>query len=290
MMKNTTKILLYGCYSLAALIFFLYYLFPSDTVRDMLLRQFARVHPQVHISTEHVKPTFPPGLKLEPLTVEFDKSPVASSNYLIVKPDLLSLLGDRKSLNFNGPMGAGEYNGRADLTMDPKRPQSTLLFNLKTVPLEALEILARWPLFKATGDLNAYVDYDSRKGAGGTAKINLDITPVRIVFQQPVAGLERLDFSQLQAEIAATPRMLQISRCEASGTQLEAKISGSIIFRQPIESSRVTLSCTLKPQPAFAAEHKNDMLGGLLASSTAQKRGIVLLISGTLDNPKYVMR
>jgi type II secretion system protein N len=289
-MKNTTKYILYGCYTLVTVIFFLYYLFPSETARALIVQEFEKIHPQVHVSTDHVRPTFPPGLKLQPLTLEFEQTPLLRSNYLIVEPDLFSWIGAQKSLNFNGTIGTGEYNGRAELTAETKRPQNTVWLNLKAVPLETLAILEQLPLFKAAGDMNAYVDYDSRKGAGGTAKINLDITPVRIVLDSPVAGIEQIEFSQLQAEVIVTPRMLQISRCEATGAQLEGKVSGSVIFRQPLESSRVTLSCTLKPQPAFAAEHKNDMIGGLLASSTAQKRGIVLLISGTLDNPRYVVR
>ena len=48
--------------------------------------------------------------------------------------------------------------------------------------------------------------------------------------------------------------------------------------------------CSFTPQPAFLAEHKNDLIGGLMTSQTAQKRGMVFRISGTLDNPKYVMR
>jgi hypothetical protein len=50
------------------------------------------------------------------------------------------------------------------------------------------------------------------------------------------------------------------------------------------------LSCTLKPEPAFAAEHKNDPLGGLLGGDAAQKRGLFFRITGTLDNPNYLMR
>ncbi len=289
-MKNTKKIILYGCYTFLAAIFFLYYLFPSETARHLIVKQLDQLHPAVKVRIEEVRPTFPPGLKLAPLTIEFEQLPVVNSNHLIVKPDLLSLFGSERSFDFNGPMGTGQYYGRAELDVDGKRPQNTLLLNLKAVPLEALDMLRQWPFFKAAGDLNAYVDYDSRKGAGGTAKINVDINPVRISFESILAGLEQLEFSQLQAEMAVTPRMLQISRCEATGAQIEGKVSGSIVFRQPLQNSRIALSCTLKPQPAFAAEHKNDMLGGLFSSSAAQKRGIILVISGTLDNPRYVIR
>jgi len=85
-------------------------------------------------------------------------------------------------------------------------------------------------------------------------------------------------------------RMLQIRRWEATGPQIDSRASGSIVLRQPLGASRVTLACTVKPQAGFLAEHKNDVLGGLLASANAQNRGMVFRISGTLDHPSYVMR
>ena len=88
----------------------------------------------------------------------------------------------------------------------------------------------------------------------------------------------------------ATQRMLQIRNCEGIGDQIEGKLTGSILFRNPIEESRITLSLTIKPQPAFIEDHKNDMIGGLLSTANAQKRGVVFRISGTINNPRYVIR
>ena len=57
-----------------------------------------------------------------------------------------------------------------------------------------------------------------------------------------------------------------------------------------MEKSRLSLSCTLKPHAAFLAEHKNDMIGGLIGGASAQQRGIIIRIGGTLDNPSYAVR
>ena len=111
-----------------------------------------------------------------------------------------------------------------------------------------------------------------------------------VALNPPLMGLERLEFSRIDSEITLTPRMMQIKHLTATGLQFEGKVTGSVIFRQPLGDSRVTLSCTVKPQPAFVAEHKNDLIGGLLASQTVQQRGMVFRISGTLDNPKTIMR
>lgn len=125
---------------------------------------------------------------------------------------------------------------------------------------------------------------------GGTADINTEIRPARISLENPFMGVETLEFTSISAQMTLTPRMLQIRNCDATGGQLESKLTGSIVFRQPMSNSRLTLSLTVKPLPAFIADHKEDMIGGLLASENAQKRGVVFRISGTIGNPRYVIR
>jgi len=289
-MNRTTKILLYLFFTLVALVIFLYVRFPSETARELIVSRLHEISPQLRMETGTVKPTFPPGLKMNQVKIDYDQMPVFQSDHIKLVPNLFSLLGSQKSLNFNAPLGGGVIEGRAQLNTNGKRVQHSLVLNARSVPMSSLDIFKQWNAFKPNGDLNAYVDYDGSKGPGGTAKLKLDITPGRIDFNPPIMGIGQIEFNQIQGEMTLTPRMLQITTLEASGPQLESKISGSILFRQPLSSSRVTLSCSLKPQAAFTAEHKNDMLGGFFSSNAAQTRGIVVRISGTLDNPRYVVR
>ena len=224
------------------------------------------------------------------MDVTYAGIPVLTAQQLKIRPSLISLMRQQKKFTFTGPLGGGALKGNAELNLNEKRPKILLIINLENVALENLSALKAWPQYKPSGDIKAYIDYDSQKGTEGTAKINLEVTPVKIVFEPAIMGLQQIEFSQMQVEMTATPRMLQIRHCEASGTQLESRLSGSIIFLDPMESSRITLSCTLKPQPAFIAEHKSDMLGGLLGTENAQKRGVVLRISGTLGDPRYIIR
>jgi type II secretion system protein N len=290
MMKNSGKIVLYSVFTGAMIILFLFIRFPSEIASNLIIERIAQVEPELSLFTQEVHPVFPPGIRLAPLEITYAGIPLVNAEYLKIKPGLLSMLRSEKNFAFNGLLTDGDIKGNAIVKLDKKQRQILLTMNLEDVPLETLPALKLWPQYQPSGVVKAYIDYDSLKGAGGTAKINLEVTPVKIVFDPPIMGLEQIDFSQLQSELTVTPRMIQIRRGDASGTQLEGRISGSIIFRQPMESSRITFSCTLKPQPAFIAEHKNDMLGGLLGSENAQKRGVVLRISGTLGNPRYIIR
>ena len=289
-MNRTGKIFLYIGFALVAVVFFLYLLFPSDLFREILEERVAQVHPELLVTTDKIQPTIPPGLKLQPLWISYTDLPILRSDYIKVTPHLFSLLSDPKVFSFKGPMGSGSFKGSGEILRKGKRPQEKLTLHLDDIPLEVFDLLLQYPEYQPSGEVTGRIDYDSLRGAGGTAEINIEIAPLRISFDPPLMGLEYLDFSQLKAQMTMTPRMMQIRRCEASGNQLEGKLSGSIVFSQPMGNSRITMSLTLKPRPGFVAEHKNDMIGGLLASDKAQKRGILLRFSGTLDNPSYRIR
>ncbi|MGD9010121.1 MAG: type II secretion system protein GspN, partial [Desulfobacteraceae bacterium] len=286
-MKSTSKIFLYTGFALAAVIIFLYLLFPSELFRDVLEERVAQINPDLMVVAETIRPTIPPGLKLQSVVISHTDFPVMRSDYLKVTPNLFSLLSDPKVFNFKGPLGSGDFRGRGEINRKTKRPQDKVTLNLNNIPVEVFEILERWPQYKPSGELSGRVNYDSLKGAGGTVEADVRITPLQIKLDPPLMGIETLDFSELKAQMTMTPRMLQIRRCEANGNQLEGKLTGSIVFSKPFGNSRVTMSLTVKPRPEFIAQHKNDIIGGFLASDKAQKRGILFRFSGTLDNPSY---
>jgi type II secretion system protein N len=289
-MKSTSKIFLYTGFALAAVIIFLYLLFPSELFRDVLEERVAQINPDLMVVAETIRPTISPGLKLQSVVISHTDFPVMRSDYLKVTPNLFSLLSDPKVFNFKGPLGSGDFRGRGEINRKTKRPQDKVTLNLNNIPVEVFEILERWPQYKPSGELSGRVNYDSLKGAGGTVEADVRITPLQIKLDPPLMGIETLDFSELKAQMTMTPRMLQIRRCEANGNQLEGKLTGSIVFSKPFGNSRVTMSLTVKPRPEFIAQHKNDIIGGFLASDKAQKRGILFRFSGTLDNPSYRVR
>jgi type II secretion system protein N len=290
-MKRTGTILFYGAYLFFAVGFFIYLLFPSQVARDVLVAQVAQAHPDIRIRTDGVHPTFPPGVKLASLGVTYADMPLFSMGHLNVLPGLTRIFGDHKTFAFNGPVGGGgALKGHATLSLDPSKSTTRVTASLAAMPLEAIEMLKRVTQVGLTGTMTAYVDFDSEKSQGGIANINMDIKPLRIVFNAPLLGLEQLQFTQVQSEVALTPKMLHIKRWVGTGAQLESNISGSIVFLEPFNTSRLNLTLLLKPQSGFAVEQKDTMIGALLASTSAQQRGIQIRIAGTLEKPTYVVR
>lgn len=289
MMNRTGKIFLYILYAVLALVVFLYFRFPSELMKEILIARVSRLQPLAQLEIDSVRPSVPPGIKLESLTIIYDDMPVLRMDSLKITPHLLSMLGQNKRFSFKGALGDGKLRGTAEMATASSGEQVQGDLRFSQVPIEFLEILSQYPSFKPDGKMNGIISFDSAKG-GGSADISLEITPARIVLEPPLLDVKVLEFSLIKAQLAATPRMVQIRSCEAAGDQLEGKLTGAVVLRQPLANSRLTLSLTAKPQPTFIADHKNDMIGGLLASGNVQKRGLIFRISGTIDNPNYVIR
>lgn len=288
-MKRTTQIFLYIAFALVTLVFFLYARFPSEMVKDALTDRIAYILPEGEVVTDQISPTFPPGLKLTPLSLIYADQSIFRMDDFKVAPNLFSLFSATRKFTYRGSIGSGALNGRADTAMQNNREQIKVAMTLARVPLTYIDLLKQWESYTPDGELDATVNYDSLKG-GGTADVNMEISPARISFDPPLMGIEALDFNQIKAQLILTRRMLQIRNCDAVGDQIEGKITGSVVFREPLEESRITLSMTVKPQPAFIEDHKNDLIGGMLSTGNAQKRGVVFRISGTINNPRYVIR
>lgn len=288
-MKPATKIFLYIVFGLVALVIFLYLRFPSEMVKLALEDQVKKVDPKASLEIDRIKPAIPPGLKLEPLAVRYDDKPIMHLNFLKITPSLFNMFTQSTRYSYRGDIGSGDLRGQAVTEVKNDRAQSKITITLNRVPLNYLEILQQWKGVKADGELDANVVFDAARG-GGAADVDLEISPARIAFDPPLMDVAALDFSRLRGRFVVSRRMLQIKNCDGEGNQIDGNITGSIVFRDPIEESRMSLSLTVKPRQAFLADHKNDMIGGLLSPANAQKRGLVFRITGTINNPRYVIR
>lgn len=289
-MNRSRKIVLYGLYTLAVVFFFLYVRFPSQAVQDYVTKKIHQSYPDIQLITEKVTPVFPFGLKMAPLTLSYSGTPVLRTDFATATVSLSSLFKKNKQIDYSGTIGNGSFKGWTEWSKIEKKSQVKSSLKFMNLAIESVDWVNRWPGYKPWGEMNASLDYDSRKGGTGSATVLIDIAQAGVLLNPALMGLEKIEVAQLQAEMVLTQKMLQIKRCDANGPQMTGKLVGSVMLREPIGSSRLTMSCTIKPEPAFIAEHKTDPIGGLLGSETAQQRGLVFRITGTLDTPNYTTR
>ena len=105
------KWLILGLYILAAAVIFTYVLFPSEVVKGYIAYKVNAADPNLAIEIESVKPSFPPGVKLQ--TVRLDRTGIrlADAQHLIIQPVNASLLGSEKTYRFKGKIYGGHVEG-----------------------------------------------------------------------------------------------------------------------------------------------------------------------------------
>ena len=83
----------WAIYIICAALFFFYYLFPSDAIKEYLADQIRQAQPYLTVKISRLKPAFPPGLKLYNVSVYHLDQTIAGLDNLKISPDILSLKG-----------------------------------------------------------------------------------------------------------------------------------------------------------------------------------------------------
>ena len=101
-MMNRKTQLLYGIYILAVAVFFLYILFPSDTVATYVTSRINRVNSDINVDVDRVSLAFPLGLTLHDARVYYLRTEVFKTDNLKIVPSFLSLFRSRIVFFFHG--------------------------------------------------------------------------------------------------------------------------------------------------------------------------------------------
>ena len=85
-MNRTGKYLLYTVYTIGAVVFFLFMLFPSETLKRIIIEQMAAVQPDIEFETETIQLVFPPGLRVAPISLAYAGKPALQVDQIKIVP------------------------------------------------------------------------------------------------------------------------------------------------------------------------------------------------------------
>ena len=101
-MKISKISLLYGVYIIAMTGFFLYYLFPSETLKTYLAYRLSQGNPDITVTIDRVSPVIPPGINLHDVGIVHQNKALVDVANLKIMPGILSLFSDKSTVNFKG--------------------------------------------------------------------------------------------------------------------------------------------------------------------------------------------
>jgi type II secretion system protein N len=277
--------ILWAIYIICAALFFFYYLFPSDAIKEYLADQIRRAQPYLTVKISRVKPVFPPGLKLYRVRVYHLGQSIAGFDNLKISPDILSLFLPTTHLTFEGNGYGGILKGRADIIKKSPGRELMIDADLAGIQVDQIEALSAVTTHRISGNLEGTLTFKSN-APNQLLTGDLILMGAQIEFSPPVLNQKVITFDTIEAELELNDRSLTINRCQLEGNQLEADVVGSIRFSGRSDRKILDLSGTVKPHEALLARLGPNVTQ-LLKGSNLENQGFPFKIKGPMASPQY---
>ena len=285
-MRLSKKTLTYTAYFIGVTVFFLYYLFPSDAVKNYVAYRISQTIPGINVTIDRVSPALPPGIKLHDIGIAHDGRTLIDIDNVRVIPGLMSVFSSKKTARFKGRLNEGNLNGWAEADNSEARYTEKIEGTLSGVQVQEIPALRHATAHKISGSL----DGDFKIAGTGpsrsmTGKLNLSNS--RIDFDQPLFDQSSLGFKNIDADLVLSKGTLFIKSCRARGNLLDADISGSIALNRGGRGRTLNLKGSVTPHHGLLARLENSIPGALLQQKRAGKTAISFTISGTVESPEF---
>jgi len=288
-MKNFKKWLFYIVYTLVAMGFFFYFLFPSETIKGAVSTYLLKTIPGYQIQIHGLQPVLPLGLGFDSVTVLKSHNLWAQIDRLNVNPRLSTLLSSKKIVNFRGKAYQGTLRGHIDINETDKSNQTDIFLELTDIQLADIMQLQERLGRKLSGFLSGDVDLRDNNGPSRSIKGKLDLTDVRFELSNPIINIQEVALNIVEAEFNINKQVFSLKRLEAKGGQVEGSLTGTVMIRKPMGKSRINLRGSFFPQEVLLASFQDFLPANFFKQQMGDK-GMPIRIYGTIEKPKFSFR
>ena len=292
-MNNAKKYFLYASYIIAAFIFFLYILFPSDAVKKYIETRLGEINPDLAISIDHIKPAFPPGVRLNAVSFYYIHSLMLDAETVKIVPGIFSLFSSKTTLSFKGVVYDGIINGKADIGNNAAHiKMDANLSGIQIEDIPAVKNLAgiEKEKYEVAGILNGMITYSTNKDSGRVMEAKLGISDCRVKLKDPVFNHKDFTFSKVETDIATARKRLQVRNCTIEGDKVNASFTGSIYTKKDSGSSTLNLNGEIKLKPLFFQNSDKNILASIFSEKMSGNNSFFLKIGGTFNNPEFTLK
>jgi type II secretion system protein N len=286
------RLLWYAVYGFLLTIGLLYYLFPSDDIRDYLRVTAARANPPLLLLVEKISPSLSIGLDFLNVKLALKRRPdniFFRSAEISVRPGLLSLFQGKPRFSFDAEAYGGNVEGALHLTRNNFNAPLTAQVQLTDIHIGDIAYLSSLTGHKTKGLLGGTLTYNKKSNLpiDGTGEAHITVTDGLIKLSEPILSFEKIEFNELFIKMALKNRKLNLTRFELKGRDVKGTLSGTINLKNRISKSTLNLRGQIEPLAGILEGLGGDedavrLLRQLLKGG---KRSFV--INGTLDAPIF---
>jgi type II secretion system protein N len=286
------KWILYFIYICVATGFFIYILFPSDGVKDLLAAQIQKAYPDYDMSADRIQPAFPPGLRFDKVGISYKDDLWIETEHIKVIPDYLSIFTPEKAIDFSGRLYKGEMAGSVGIRKEKSSYQYSVAANVSDIDIEEIQRLQEVSGRTISGVLDAVFQINTLTGVEREIVIQLNIADCEVELTNPLFNLsfKRISFENIDAELTIGKESLQLRQCRAVGKQIDGNLAGTILIKDPIGKSILNLRGNIKPHHTLMASVKKILPGNLLQAKASADNGFPIKLYGTIEKPKFSLK
>jgi len=286
MIKISRNRILLGIYAIISAAFFLYYLFPSESIKAYLAYQFSQVSPKSSVTIERVSPAFPPGIRLYHVDLYHSDTVWGSIDNIKIMPGILSLFRSKTTLSFKGNAYAGKLSGKAEIVSNSPLQQVVADTTLAGIQLKQIDVIQDISGHTLAGTLNGRFAFKS-DARNQNLRGNFALSNCEVEFASPIFNQGSLTFRDVKLELLLNNQTLNIQKCNLEGLQMDASISGSVVFNHSTGKTALNLRGTIKPHHGLWAQIGKSLPVNLLKKDKSGNQGFAFKIRGTLDAPEF---
>jgi type II secretion system protein N len=277
---------------MAAIVFFLYYLFPSGAAKDLLSSYLKKNQPDYHLQVEQIRLAIPPGVRFDTVEISHKKEAWAALEQFDIRPDYLTLFTEKKSFLFKGNAYKGGIKGTIDIIPGSVPYLVGVDADIRDIQLDDISRLHEILGTKVRGNLAGTFQFQDGRGVERKADIQLNISNAGAEITHALINqsLDQINFRSIEAVIAVKEQTLELKQCKAVGNQADGELSGVIRFRRPFAKSRLDFRGTVKLHHSLLTSLKNIIPGNLFQMKKNENGGLPFKLYGTIEKPKISLR
>jgi type II secretion system protein N len=283
-MKSRLKWLLYGLYTFAAIIFFLFVLFPEKTVREHAKGLVQNLHPGLTLTIAKAVPKFPISVCLKEVSLMALGETVADVDSLVLRTSFHSIFGRDNDIFFKFKAYGGDIQGMIENNYSINEDCWRLNAIISDLRLESIPPIHKLD-YQISGLLNMKVDYQ-REGTSNANAI-MEFYNARVGLPSPFFGQTFFDFKKADATVSVRENIMEITECKIKGLQTDIILSGTVVLKQPLNISILKLNGFINPHLAFLKDLNKKTPLKIFPEKKAGKKGFSFKIKGTIDRPGF---
>jgi len=253
--NNRIKKLYYPAYFILVTVFFLYYLFPSDTIIRHLEYTVQKMRPDLSVTIAGLKPSLLLGLKLDKVNLYYNDDMVLKSDYVRISRGFLSFILPGRVYKYKAKSCDGVLQGK--IAVSGKKSGGKIGFEtvFKGIQIEKMPFIQQLSNIRISAVLEgkAVSEIDNKK----EVSIQAEFSDCELVLAKPIMNLDKFDyfvFSSLKTAVDLTKDEVFINEFDFTGEQINGMLSGQLIAKKPFTGSLLKMNGNIMLNPQFLNE------------------------------------